>query len=432
METLTLSLEQNEEVGKEFVKQSVVGRITSRRCIFNGLLRPTFDAEANVNGQKVDLCGYGYKPIWVRVYDVPPHFFTDKNATGIANKIGTVVSIDRRWRNGFLTVDYIRVRVEIHLSRPLLVGLFLPMEEGVSLWCYFKYENLPCIFFKWALNLEHEVANNEVVVEELARAPILIVMAEELEPLGQGLNFEPALVRIPHGKERIRTEVEVALSKTLDRGTRLQLRKDRVVGVNSSCSILDEEDVVAIGVEGPLDSQVAHLAMVFKGSLDSNAKAVMKRSRSKIKDDMNWKGDKVDQESNISEGDTNDAKDEAVNSLRSLIRSINPDMVCLMETKKVSEDMEGIWQRLGFNEGVACSSIGASGISNLGWGVRLCSTKKRKSIGILDGYRRNGERFHDVVEADRRCERSFEPKRQNWGEYLFTEAEGQGLPKFYV
>uniref|UniRef100_A0A803Q8G2 DUF4283 domain-containing protein n=1 Tax=Cannabis sativa TaxID=3483 RepID=A0A803Q8G2_CANSA len=166
-------------------------------------------------------------PFWVRFYDVPPHFFTNKNATGIANKIGTVVSIDRMWRNGFMTVDYIRVWVEIHLSRPLLMGLFLLMEEGVSLWCYFKRHHITDEFNRtmlmygpWvrfgtqikhclknpnkedvecqfqALNLEQEVANNEVVAEELARAPIPIEMAEELEPLGQGLDFEPALVRI--------------------------------------------------------------------------------------------------------------------------------------------------------------------------------------------------------------------------------------------
>uniref|UniRef100_A0A803NK27 Endonuclease/exonuclease/phosphatase domain-containing protein n=1 Tax=Cannabis sativa TaxID=3483 RepID=A0A803NK27_CANSA len=63
-------------------------------------------------------------------------------------------------------------------------------------------------------------------------------------------------------------------------------------------------------------------------------------------------------------------KPQAVKSLRSLIRSVNQDVVFLMETKQQSWDMEGIWQRMGFNNGVVVSAIGTTRGLALFWKAR--------------------------------------------------------------
>ncbi|KAF4388115.1 hypothetical protein F8388_014798 [Cannabis sativa] len=194
VEDFKLSLDENSELGANVVEKSVVAKLYSKRTIFNGLLRTilgrkwrlangwklievgpnTFIIQLTRKQEAVNIVrngpwtiGNGFlvvkamsedgrwksadlnsTPIWVRVYEVPPRFWTQKNANAIAKKIGTVVSIDRLWRDGFPTNKYIRLQVSIPLNKPLFVGLFLPMEEGVSLWCYFKHENMPSVCYK--------------------------------------------------------------------------------------------------------------------------------------------------------------------------------------------------------------------------------------------------------------------------------------------
>ncbi|KAM6560556.1 hypothetical protein CsatA_029795 [Cannabis sativa] len=173
VEELSISLEANLDLGSEAAGKSVVAKIISKRPIFNGLLRSvlgkkwklapgwklqeignktfilrlTKKAEAELiveNGPWAVCDGFlvvkpmpedgrwglvdmDSSPIWVRVYEVPPRFWTQKNATTIANKIGLVISIDRMWRNGFPSNEYIRLRGH---SGPQEKGLYVHEMEG--------------------------------------------------------------------------------------------------------------------------------------------------------------------------------------------------------------------------------------------------------------------------------------------------------------
>ncbi|KAF4394862.1 hypothetical protein G4B88_002739 [Cannabis sativa] len=257
------------EVGSDFIVRSAIGRVISTKSIFQALLRSVITQKWRLSAgwsmsevasntytlrfkkksevefvsarSRRAVCG-GHlilKPFDVDVYDVPPRFFTKKNAIAIANRIGGVISIDQ----------YIWLRVMLNLKKPLRVGLHLPMEEGVSLWWYFKYENLPRICFKCGIVVHDEIGckrrrrfiSNEfnhtvsmygpwvrfgsqlkhyfkrVMAEEAAREfddnnlrigeeEVAVAGREELPPQGSILEFEPGLVNTNIHQEFLREQ----------------------------------------------------------------------------------------------------------------------------------------------------------------------------------------------------------------------------------
>ncbi|KAF4382411.1 hypothetical protein G4B88_011363 [Cannabis sativa] len=384
-EALMLSLEQpgeEGEVGADYIEKSVVGKVISKRSIFKGLLRNVLyqkwrsfrgwnmaevepniytirfqkklEAEMVVERSPWPVCGghlilkplaadgrwnstdLNVVPIWVRVYDVPPRFFTKKNATTIANRIGGVISIDRMWKNGFPTAEYIRLRANIHLKKPLLVGLNLPMDEGVSLWCYFKYENLPRVCFKCGLVGHEEVNCNRrrrvisddlnhtvpmygpwmrfgsrlkhcfegVLAEELAKelegvhlGSMVTNIGEVEAPLAEdiisqrdtgvagghetALEFEPGLMGTVIHQEYLEGNAGTTVAGEME-PMGLSLEGQVASTEKGTDGMVDVEAMhtgatdgtknvcreAETGVGGPTESQIGHLAMVFKGVLD--------------------------------------------------------------------------------------------------------------------------------------------------------------------
>ncbi|KAF4360295.1 hypothetical protein F8388_020586 [Cannabis sativa] len=194
LEDFKISLEADHELGVEANERSVVAKLYTNKTVFMGLLRSilgrkwklvkgwklqevepkTFIIRLTKKQEALQISRNGpwpmcdgflvvkpmpddgkwssadlnSSPVWVRAYEIPPRYWTIKNANALAQKIGSVISIDRLWKNGFPTNEYIRFQVTIQLNKPIMVRVFLPMEEGVCLWCYFKYENLPCVCYK--------------------------------------------------------------------------------------------------------------------------------------------------------------------------------------------------------------------------------------------------------------------------------------------
>uniref|UniRef100_A0A803NNJ0 Reverse transcriptase domain-containing protein n=1 Tax=Cannabis sativa TaxID=3483 RepID=A0A803NNJ0_CANSA len=594
-EALMLSLEQpgeEGEVGADYIEKSVVGKVISKRSIFKGLLRNVLyqkwrsfrgwnmaevepniytirfqkklEAEMVVERSPWPVCGghlilkplaadgrwnstdLNVVPIWVRVYDVPPRFFTKKNATTIANRIGGVISIDRMWKNGFPTAEYIRLRANIHLKKPLLVGLNLPMDEGVSLWCYFKYENLPRVCFKCGLVGHEEVNCNRrrrvisddlnhtvpmygpwmrfgsrlkhcfegVLAEELAKelegvhlGSMVTNIGEVEAPLAEdiisqrdtgvagghetALEFEPGLMGTVIHQEYLEGNAGTTVAGEME-PMGLSLEGQVASTEKGTDGMVDVEAMhtgatdgtknvcreAETGVGGPTESQIGHLAMVFKGVLDPTNGSNSKLARHDCKkinrrditgllkpsgkpllgpcpgkkrrlDDREGEPFNLDQafslrldgmglnpkkncvevafeskevvtdgEETVNQAPGEEKGDGKLNSNVNSLEVdnsgkengdepdfsqaeeaghymppiVNPDLVFLMETKRNNVDMEGIWQQLGFLDGLAVSSIGASGGLALfwkaGWDVQILHSSVDKII-IRCGADRN-------------------------------------------
>lgn len=84
--------------------------------------------------------------LWIQISGAPLEYMTPTMAVRLVALLGTVVSVDRR------TVDrenleYMRVRVEIPILRPLISGA-LRLENGDPVWLHFSYERIFKACFK--------------------------------------------------------------------------------------------------------------------------------------------------------------------------------------------------------------------------------------------------------------------------------------------
>lgn len=62
--------------------------------------------------------------------------------------LGRVLKVDFRSKQKVWITQFIRVRVEFSVSRPLLPGFFLPRNEKDDCWIYFQFERISDFCFK--------------------------------------------------------------------------------------------------------------------------------------------------------------------------------------------------------------------------------------------------------------------------------------------
>ncbi|KAL8456616.1 hypothetical protein ACS0TY_034736 [Phlomoides rotata] len=77
---------------------------------------------------------------WIRVYDLPLLCQTTDSLVSIASKIGTLVAYEKH--DPIEPVEFVRVKVEVDITRPLRNGLSVRLT-GEVLWIPIKYESMP-------------------------------------------------------------------------------------------------------------------------------------------------------------------------------------------------------------------------------------------------------------------------------------------------
>ena len=84
---------------------------------------------------------FKYCSFWIQIHEVPFKFLTPETAVEVGEMTGTVSK--QRETSEIVGGTFLRVRVEVDITRPLYRGRRVIFEEGVDRWVSFQYERLP-------------------------------------------------------------------------------------------------------------------------------------------------------------------------------------------------------------------------------------------------------------------------------------------------
>jgi len=86
-------------------------------------------------------------PIWIRVSGIPLGMMNKETGEMIGNEVGVFVDMDLE-EDGSAVGQYLRIKVRLNITKPLMRGVSLVVEEGENLlWCPMVYEYLPDFCF---------------------------------------------------------------------------------------------------------------------------------------------------------------------------------------------------------------------------------------------------------------------------------------------
>ena len=98
---------------------------------------------------------FQWSPFWVQMYNLPLKHRTKETGLAIGTSLGEVVEVDVA-DSGVQWGKCLRVRVKIDVTRRLIRGRKLKIEDGEDRWVLFKYERLPNFCYKCGM-LDHDL-----------------------------------------------------------------------------------------------------------------------------------------------------------------------------------------------------------------------------------------------------------------------------------
>jgi len=100
------------------------------------LLKP-WSPDLALDEVNLNLCSF-----WVQVHGLPGQNMAAVNAVIIAQRLGKVLAVDHHDAKGLICQPFLRFRVELDATQPLLPGFHLPRSGRDPLWISFRYERL--------------------------------------------------------------------------------------------------------------------------------------------------------------------------------------------------------------------------------------------------------------------------------------------------
>ena len=96
---------------------------------------------------------FKYSPFWIRVFNIPIKSMNSLVGSWIANEIGVPILVDSP-KSGFAWGPFLRIRVDIDVTKPLMRGKIIHIEGAKEGWVFFRYERLPTFCYRCGI-LDH-------------------------------------------------------------------------------------------------------------------------------------------------------------------------------------------------------------------------------------------------------------------------------------
>ena len=87
---------------------------------------------------------FKFAAFWIQIFNLPIKSMVQAVGEDIRNAIGRSLEVDVP-ENGLGWGRYLRIRVNLEISQPLLRGKILEFEKGAPFWVDFRYEHLPIL-----------------------------------------------------------------------------------------------------------------------------------------------------------------------------------------------------------------------------------------------------------------------------------------------
>lgn len=84
---------------------------------------------------------FSHSTFWVQIYGLPLQFMNKKSAFKIGGLFQKVVRCEDTSKKNIRGLKFMRIQVEVNISKPLPTGFFQKVEKGKS-WIQFCYEHL--------------------------------------------------------------------------------------------------------------------------------------------------------------------------------------------------------------------------------------------------------------------------------------------------
>lgn len=208
-----VKLEWNNEENVEVCKRTLIGKLLASKIVNKGAMRSmllrgwnlrcdvkiddleknvfvfSFDEEEDcrkvlcerpwmINGAllmiqewnqalSLDEVEWKFSPFWIQFHGLPFGGLTSKNAVRMGSSVGEVLEVEKPVVNGRIMRNFLRVKVLLDVSIPVIDGFWIEGPDGKKMWIDVKYEKLQVFCYKCGkIDHDFKICSLEKVMKE--------------------------------------------------------------------------------------------------------------------------------------------------------------------------------------------------------------------------------------------------------------------------